>query len=324
VEASSKGDLPTEQLASHIPLVWRECTLRKPADRVAVIGLASGITSGTALQHDLKGLDVIEMEPFMPQAAALFRDYNFNVLSDPKFHFIVDDARHYFRVTGQKYDVIISEPSNPWLSGVSNLFTREFFNISQRALAPGGVYCQWLQIYGMRTSDVKSICRTFASVFPYVYVFGVPPRVGEARPVPDLFLLGSMQELKPDIPYMEKILEEEKLKNALKRINIEKAGDLVALLRMGPQETRDFAAGAPLNTDDNGLIEFSAPLHLYDGDCYVSNMMDIRGHQPDPTDYVEPENNRTLKRLLLRVSGDLEGYWGSDFAGDLKKEAEGL
>ncbi len=324
VEASSVGDLPTEQLAAHLPLIWRESSLKKPADRVAVIGLASGITPGTALQHDLGSLDVVELEPFMPQAAALFNDFNFNVLNDPKFHFIPDDARHYFRVTPKKYDVIISEPSNPWLSGVSNLFTRECFEIGRRALAPEGVYCQWLQVYAMRTSDVKAVCRTFSSVFPYVYVFGVPPRPGEENPVPDLFLLGSMGELKPDIPYMEKILREGRLKAALGRVRLEEAGDLVALLRMGPAETRDFCAGAPWNTDDNGLVEFSAPLHLYDGDCYVSNMMNIRNYQPDPADYVEAGNNQALRRLLLRVSRDLQDYWGSDFAADLKKEAERL
>jgi spermidine synthase len=324
VEASSLGDLPTEQLAAHLPLLWRQCALRKPANRVAVIGLASGITSGTALQHDLTGLDVIEMEPFMPKAAALFHDYNFNVLSDPKFRFIPDDARHYFRVTAQKYDVIVSEPSNPWLSGVSNLFTRECFEIGKGALAPGGVYCQWLQIYGMKTADVKAVCRTFSSVFPYVYVFGVPPHPGEQRPVPDLFLLGSMGELRPDIPYMERVLREPRLKMSLKRVSMEEAGDLVALLRMGPPETRDFCAGAPLNTDDNGLIEFSAPLHLYDSDCYVSNMMEIRNYQPDPAEDVNGGNRPALKRLLLRMSSDLKDYWGSDFAAELKKEAEEL
>jgi spermidine synthase len=269
-------------------------------------------------------LDVIELEPFMPQAATLFNEFNFNVLSDPKFHFIADDARHYFRVTRQKYDVIISEPSNPWLSGVSNLFTRECFEIGKRALNPDGVYCQWLQIYAMKPEDVKAVCRTFGSVFPYVYVFGVPPREGEERPVPDLFLLGSGREMKPDIPYMEKVMGEARLKAALKRIHVEEAGDLVSMLRMGPQETNDFSAGAPMNTDDNGLVEFSAPLHLYDGDCYVSNMMAIRNYQPDPTDEVDAGNNPTLKRLLLRVSNDLKPYWGSDFAEDLKKEAEGL
>ncbi len=324
VEASSVGDLPTEQLAAHLPLLWRECSLKKPADQVAVIGLASGITPGTALQHHLGSLDVVELEPFMPRAASLFNDFNFNVLTDPKFHFIPDDARHYFRVTPKKYDVIISEPSNPWLSGVSNLFTRECFEIGRKALAPEGVYCQWLQVYAMRTSDVESVCRTFSSVFPYVYVFGVPPRPGEEIPVPDLFLLGSMGELKPDIPYMERTLREGKLKAALGRVRLAEAGDLAALLRMGPAETRDFCAGAPLNTDDNGLVEFSAPLHLYDGDCYASNMMNIRNYQPDPADYVEGGNKQALKRLLYRMSNDLKDYWGSDFAADLKKEAVGL
>jgi spermidine synthase len=324
VEASSVGDLPTEQLVSHIPLLWREATLEKPAKKVAVIGLASGITAGTVLTHSPESLDVIELEPFMPQATAFFDDFNFHILSDPRFHFIGDDARHYLRLSPGKYDVIVCEPSNPWLSGVSNLFSRECFEIGKRALAPGGVYAQWVQIYGMKTGDVKAICRTFGSVFPYIYVFGVPPPPDSLQPVPDLVLLGSNAPLKPHIPYMEKAIQAGPLQGALGRINMKQAGDLVSLLRMGPQEVKDFCAGAPMDTDDNGLIEFSAPLHLYDGDCYLANMLAIREFQPDPTLYVEPETKETLRRLLLRVSADVKDYWGNDFAAGLRRKAAGL
>jgi len=324
VEASSLGDLPTEQLVSHLPLLWREATLQRPARKVAVIGLASGITAGSALPHSPGSLDVIELEPFMPQAAAFFGDFNFHILSDPRFHFIADDARHYLRLSPGKYDVVICEPSNPWLSGVSNLFSRECFEIGKKALAPGGVYAQWVQIYGMKTGDVKSICGTFASVFPYVYVFGVPPPPDSLQPVPDLVLLGSETLLKPHIPYMEKAIQSGPLKQALGRISVEQAGDLVSMLRMGPEEVKAFGAGAPMDTDDNGLIEFSAPLHLYDGECYLNNMLAIREFQPDPTLYVEPENKETLKRLLLRVSSDVKDYWGSDFAASLRRKAAAL
>jgi spermidine synthase len=324
VEASSVGDLPTEQLVSHIPLLWRECTLRKSAQKVAVIGLASGITAGTVLTHNPESLDVVDLEPFMPQAAAFFKDFNFQILTDPRFHFIPDDARHYLRLVPQKYDVIICEPSNPWLSGVSNLFSRECFEIGKGALAPGGVYCQWVQIYGMKTGDVKAICRTFHSVFPYVYVFGVPPPPDSLQPVPDLVLLGSLEPLKPSVPYMEKAIKSGPLQKALDRIGMNGAGDLVSLLRMGPAEVEDFCAGAGLDTDDNGLIEYSAPLHLYDGECYVANMLEIRKFQPDPTGYVEPEKPETLKRTLLRVAEDLKDYWGNDFAAGLRHKAQKL
>jgi hypothetical protein len=93
---------------------------------------------------------------------------------------------------------------------------------------------------------------------------------------------------------------------------------------MGPGEVADFCSGAPLNTDDNGLVEFSAPLHLYDGQCYFSNMIEIRRFQADPADYVGGDHLPALGRLLLTAAGDLRSYWGSDFADGLKGEAEGL
>ncbi|HUO57450.1 MAG TPA: hypothetical protein VMV05_04665 [bacterium] len=325
VEASSVGDLPTEQLVAHIPMLWRQCSgSGAPLGRVAVIGLASGITAGSVLPHHPGRLDVVDLEPFMPQAAALFKDFNFGILSDPRFHFIADDARHYLRLQPGAYDVLISEPSNPWLSGVSNLFSREFFGIGKRALAPGGVYAQWVQIYGMKPEDVKAICRTFTSVFPQAYLFGIPPAPGDLKPVPDILLLGSETPLRPRIPAMERAIQEPALRAALGRVNVSEAGDLVSMLRMGPGELSAFCAGAGLDTDDNGLIEFSAPLHLYDGECYTANMLEIRKFQPDPTLYVEPEKPAALKKILRRAADDLEDYWGRDLAATLRHRAAKL
>ena len=67
---------------------------------------------------------------------------------------INDDGRNYLASTQQMYDVIIGEPSNPWITGVSDLFTLDHWRITQRPLLPGGIYCQSSQLYALSPETI--------------------------------------------------------------------------------------------------------------------------------------------------------------------------
>ncbi|HUO57718.1 MAG TPA: fused MFS/spermidine synthase [bacterium] len=322
-EASSSTDLATQHLLSDLPLLWFASSRGRQVRQAAVIGLASGITSGAALQHPMDQLTTVELEPFMLPAAALFHQYNFQVLENPKFQLVLDDGRHFLEIHPGKFDVIISEPSNPWISGVSNLFTRESFETSHRGLTDGGVFCQWVQVYEMKLSDLKAIVRTFHSVFPNTYLFGVPPRPGEKAPASDVVLLGSVQPLRPSLPRFDELIKGPRIERSLDQIGIHESGDLVSLLRMGPVEISKFEKAGPLNTDDNALIEFSTPLSLYE-ETYYDDMMEIRKYQCDPTAEISGGSKADLKRLMRRVSEDLFPYWRRDLAIQLREKAERL
>jgi len=284
-EASTQTDLATQQLIAHIPLLWFEASRGRPAKEVGMVGLASGISAGAALRHGLERLAVVEIEPSMPRAAGIFKEFNFDVLSDPRFKFLADDGRHYFGTRPGAFDGIISEPSNPWIAGVANLFTREAFETGRKALGEGGVFCQWVQAYNMDLGGLKTIVRTFRSVFPQAFLFGVPPPPGGTEPGPDLILVGSMEPLQPSLKELERIMGEERLKTALKRIGIHRAEDLVGLLRMGPEEMDRFTGEGPLNTDDNCLIEYSAP-HWFYRDTRQENLAEVERFRTDPGQWV--------------------------------------
>ena len=97
----------------------------------------------------------------------------------------VNDARNHLNLTPDgHYDLIVAEPSNPWLTGVSNLFTKEYFEMGKRKLKPGGIWSQWIQIYGMDTNDLRSLLGTFSDTYPYVHLFST---ISDA----DLVLVGS-------------------------------------------------------------------------------------------------------------------------------------
>src|SRR5712692_9206360 len=111
------------------------------ARTVACIGFGSGLTTHTLLGNPrLSRVDTIEIEPEMVRAAAYFRPRNELAYVDPRSRIVIDDAKTYFSTRQEKYDLILSEPSNPWVSGVAGLFSVEFYQHLRRYLAPGGVF----------------------------------------------------------------------------------------------------------------------------------------------------------------------------------------
>ena len=109
---------------------------------------------------------MLEISPEVVEASAYFARENRGALADPRTQLIVGDGRSHLLLTRRRYDVIISEPSNPWIAGVAALFTQEFFAEARDRLAPGGVICQWANAYNIGAADLRSIVATFSGVFP--------------------------------------------------------------------------------------------------------------------------------------------------------------
>src|SRR6185369_8312103 len=136
------------------------------ASEICIIGLGSGVTLASALRHPIERADVIELSPEVVEASREFSADNHDPLHDPRVHLIVGDGRSHLLLGQRQYDVIISEPSNPWIAGVAALFTREFFQMARARLAPHGMICQWAHTYNITDDDLRSIIATFRSVFP--------------------------------------------------------------------------------------------------------------------------------------------------------------
>src|SRR5262249_31368327 len=166
VDASDSGDMTTQKMLAHLPLL-----LSRNARHVAVIGLGSGVTAGAALQHPIESLDVVEVSPEVVAASRYFEHVNHHPLEDRRTSLIIGDGRNHLRYAAKEYDVTISEPSNPWMSGMASLFTRDFFSEVLARLTPSGIHCQWLHSYNMSTKDLRTIIRTFRSVFPHAQLW---------------------------------------------------------------------------------------------------------------------------------------------------------
>ncbi|HEY3176295.1 MAG TPA: fused MFS/spermidine synthase [Candidatus Polarisedimenticolia bacterium] len=273
IDASSEGDLPTQILSGHIPLLMAE----NPRD-VLVIGFASGITVGATAQHPVDSITAVEIEPAILDASHFFDPFNHRPLEDPRVKAVRNDGRNFLLVSGRRYDVIISEPSNPWMTVAANLFTREFFQLGQGRLKPGGVFAQWLQLYGMSPADLQALVRTFHSVFPHVLVFNT---IEDA----DLLLIGSERPLSIDTEELSRRMSDLSVKVDLMRLHATTPQDLLSYLVFGTREVDQFTRGAGLNTDDNALIEFHAPKSLH-YETRSANQAELRKVAIDPTTYV--------------------------------------
>jgi spermidine synthase len=253
VDASTTTDMPTQVMCALLPMQFVE----KPSD-VLVIGLASGITAGAVtLIPDVERLDVVELEPAIKEAAKYFAEHNNHVLDDPRMNLILNDGRnHVYLSPEQTYDVIVSEPPNPWITGVSNLFTKEFLELGKTRLKPGGVWSQWVQMYGMDTTDLQTLIRTFTEVYPHILLYAT---IEDA----DLVLVGSERPLIQSVATAEHLLAWPGVRKQLAVVDIDEALDIVALYQMDRARMREMAGDGPLNTDDNMIIEYSAPMNLH-------------------------------------------------------------
>jgi spermidine synthase len=253
-DASSRGDMRTQTLCAHFPMLFH----RNPMT-VMVLGLASGVTAGEVLCYPIEKLDVIDINRQVIEGSKFFAPWNNNVLSNPKTSLIIQDGRAHLQLTKQKYDVIISEPSNPWMAGLATLFTYDFFTLAKNQLNDSGVFVQFIHSYQMDWSTFSLVGRTFAKVFPNSLLLSATPSIGG-----DYLLVGfkgenqlSLDNAKQNLPYARKS----------KNITL---SDPELLYRLIVSENLQelFGEGA-VNTDSRPRLEFAAPKLIYASDPMI-------------------------------------------------------
>ncbi|PIF28025.1 putative membrane-bound spermidine synthase [Acidovorax sp. 56] len=154
-------DEPTMVFLGTLPLA-----MHSAPERVGVIGFGSGLTTHTLLADPrIKSVDTIEIEPAMIEGARAFGPRVERAYKDPRSHIVIDDAKSYFSGQRSKYDIIISEPSNPWISGVGALFSKEFYEFVPRHLNENGLFVQWIQLYEIDDALVGSILKGLTPAF---------------------------------------------------------------------------------------------------------------------------------------------------------------
>ena len=168
-DGNTIGDYSNMVLAGMLPYLFSP---RQSGINAAVVGLGTGMTAGAlASLPDVQSVTTLEISRGVIQASPFFDDGDFNLSTNPKSHIIQTDAFRFFARGKQKFDIIASEPSNPWVVGVENLFTPEYYALADRALNDGGVLCQWIQMYSTTDEIFGSICANVSAQFEHVSLF---------------------------------------------------------------------------------------------------------------------------------------------------------
>jgi spermidine synthase len=251
-EASTGPDMRTQKLLAHVPMML--CDSPKS---VLVIGLASGVTVGSALTYPVELLDCVEIAPAMSYVAeTYFAEANGHCMDDPRLNVIIEDGRNHVAFAPRRYDVMISQPSNPWIAGISNMFTKEFFELARDRMNPGGVVGIWFQAYNMSPDEFRMIVRTFGDVFEGASVWELDPGI-------DYMLVGKVGGLTLDWQTLKNRLDDPSIGTDLASIGVRSPLDYTSLFLMGPSAIRSYAGTGPIHTDNGLELEFSAPRNMY-------------------------------------------------------------
>ena len=245
-------DMPTQVMLGQLPLL-----IAPRIENGLIIGYATGITVGAMLQSPIQSVTCVELERGTVAASEFFNHINNRPLDDPRTKLIIDDARTFLRVTPNRYDIIVSEPSHPWVPGVANLFTEEFFELGRARLREDGIWVQWVQIYQLSTESLRSVLATYHKVFPHVLVF----RVGGLNKGKDLLLIGSNQPLNLD--RLTERIGDQRIAAELARVDLKSEADVRGWFVCDESRLGPAVAGAQVNTDDNMLIETTVPREAF-------------------------------------------------------------
>ena len=245
-------DMPTQVMLGQLPLL-----IAPRIDNGLIIGYATGVTVGAMLQSPIKSVTCVELEPRTVAGSEFFNHINNRPLDDARTKLIIDDARTFLRVTPNRYDIIVSEPSHPWVPGVANLFTQEFFELGRVHLKDDGIWVQWVQIYQLSTESLRSVLATYQKVFPHVLVF----RVGGLNKGKDLLLIGSNWPLNLD--RLSERFADPRIAAELSRVDLKSEADVRGWFVCDESKLGPAVAGAKINTDDNMHIEMTVPREAF-------------------------------------------------------------
>ena len=290
---SGPKEVRVQRIQGYLPLL-----LHRDPRRVLVVGLGTGITLSPTLREEVEEVTVIEISPGVIEAAKrFFAEANARVLEHPKVRVVEQDGRNFIRLTRNTYDLIVQELFFPYQTGVGSLYTREHYRQCRAKLAPGGLMAQWITINQLSTDDLRTLVRTFQSVFPVTSLWlngGY------------LLILGGLDPL--HVP-LERFLERYEIRDPLggmPGLDPDPYNLLGLFVSHGPA-LREWTQDAPLNTDDNRFIEYSAPLAfnaLNTVTLAAETLTSLLPHFRPVADvvYVPPFSNEDYRDRLARVS----------------------
>lgn len=248
-DGSDGSDAYTQTLLGVLPALYA-----KDLDETMVIGLGTGATLAALLDSGAKRVECVELSKEVVRASSFFAKDVGEPLRDLRVRLRIADGRTVLAAGAGLYDLISSEPSNPWQTGNANLFTREFFQAAVKRLKPGGIFCQWLPYYQMEPRHFELLVKTFAKEFPYVHVW---------LAYTDALLIGSTEA--PTIPWDRLVarMNRPELKARLAKTGVVSPEALLSFFYLDAAGAHELVERTPgENSDFAPTIEFETPRYM--------------------------------------------------------------
>lgn len=257
VDASNGPDVETQVLAGHLGILLHP----RPVKRVLLVGAGAAITAGAILTHEVERVDLVELSPAVLEAARLFSEDNRKALDDPRLHAHVDDAKSFLALAPADYDLVVSVPSNPWVSGVSGLFSKDFFREVAAHLAPDGLLLQWVHTYESSRSILGLVVRTLRDTFPHTTSWLGPQ---------DVLFVASRAPLKPSVEALaSRLAARPEVKADLQRIDASDVWSILGRQLHSEPGLAELGGQGAVNTDDLNHLEYEAPVAFFEGRARV-------------------------------------------------------
>jgi len=247
VASTSAGDRANQLLLGHLPAL-----LAGSPESGLVVGMGTAMTLGALAEHDLETLDIVELEPRVPEAARFFSSENGDVLDRPELRVTFDDGYNFLHGGSSRYDVITSDPIHPFVRGGSTLYSADYFARGALRLSKRGVFAHWLPLANLGDGDFRMIVRNFTGVFPYVRLYW--------NGAEDSILVG--RKIPWGVPAIDPA-EYETVALSLASTEIGSADELEGLAFADRETLVNWAKPGPTSTIDLPLLEFSAPRAMH-------------------------------------------------------------
>jgi spermidine synthase len=302
VQASTEPrDMRLQRLLGHLPAL----THPKP-ESVLVVACGAGITAGAFVLHpDLKRLVICDIEPLVPKVVApMFENQNHGVLKDPRTEVVSDDGRHFLRATREQFDIIASDPIDPWVKGCAALNTVEYYQLCKAHLKPGGIVTLWMPLYESSSDTAKSLIGSFFQAFPNGTLWSNDSE-GEGY---DAVLFGQVEPTRIDLDKLQERLnraDHARVKESLAEAGFRSAVALLSTYAGQAPDLRQWTRDAKINTDRNLRLQYLAGLSLnsYTG---TDILQDIRQYYRFPDQlFVGSQSRRQM--LKYAIEGPLTG-----------------
>lgn len=271
VQASNDPqDMRLQRMLGHISAL----AVKEPKS-VLVVACGAGVTAGSFVPYpDVKRVVICDIEPLVPKnVAPMFKAENYDVVNDPRVEVVKDDGRHFIRTTREKFDVITSDPIDPWVKGCAALNTVEYYEMCKAHLNPGGVVSLWIPLYESNDDTIKSVIATFFKVFPNGIIWSNDIN-GEGY---DAVLFGQVEPTQMNLDELQARLDRPDyapVKQSLEDVGFRSVSDLLSTYAGRAIDLHDWMKDAQINTDRNLRLQYLAGMWLnnYQGRAILSGI----------------------------------------------------